>query len=293
MSRITVLSPSPALDVTYLLDELAIGGIHRPRSAMRLAGGKGMNVARAAAVLGQRVRVIAALGGPIGSLVAAMARTEGLSVEVVEVAEETRMCVSVIPGDGAPTEFYEPPPKLSRDEIARLAGQRLPGWTVLAGRLVEGLVMHRIVDERIAIDSSGAGLGQLLDGLRPDLLKINVHEARELLGFDGEPLRLADALRQRTGGTVVLTAGADGAVAIDASGAWLADADPIPGRFAIGSGDSFFAGLMVALDGGESLRDALHAASAAGSANTRVPGAAQFTLAEVAAARARIEVHSA
>jgi fructose-1-phosphate kinase PfkB-like protein len=93
-----------------------------------------------------------------------------------------------------------------------------------------------------------------------------------------------------TGAAVVLTAGSEGAVAVDAVGAWRAAPDPQPGRFAIGSGDSFLAGLLVALDAGAALPAALHDASAAGSANTRAPGAGVFTRSDFEAARSRIEV---
>ncbi|MEO8262427.1 MAG: PfkB family carbohydrate kinase, partial [Pseudolysinimonas sp.] len=125
------------------------------------------------------------------------------------------------------------------------------------------------------------------------LLKVNATEAAELLGSAGSALELAAGLRARTGGTVVVTDGAAGAVAVDAAGTWRAAPDPRPGRFAIGSGDSFFAALLVALAAGAALPDALHSASAAGSANTRVPGAGIFDRPEYEAALARIVVVAA
>jgi fructose-1-phosphate kinase PfkB-like protein len=282
---ITVLSPSPALDVTYLLDRVEPGAIHRPREVLRLPGGKGLNLARAALPLGERVRVVAPLGGRIGELVAELAATEGLDLDAVPAEGETRMCVSAIPDDGAPTEFYEP---ASADLGALLGRAGGDGWTVLAGSLPADGELPQSLPGRVAIDSSGPRLGPLIDALRPELVKINVHEAAELLGREGTALELASAVHERTGGTVVLTAGAEGAVAVDAGTAWRAAPDPQPGRFAIGSGDSFLAGLLVALDRGEELPAALRAASAAGSANTRVPGAGVFTRAAYEEALARI-----
>lgn len=280
---ITVLSPSPALDVTYLLDEVVAGGIHRPREVLRQPGGKGVNLARAAAVLGAQVRVIAALGGRIGDLVAELAAAEGIDLAVIPTGTETRMCVSAIAPDGSATEFYEPAPP------APLPDPGAEGWTVLAGSLPAAGALP-VLSGTVAIDSSGPRLGALIDAQRPALLKINVQEAAELLGRAGAPHELARALHARTGGAVVLTAGAGGAVAVDATGAWRAYPDPRPGRYAIGSGDSFLAGLLVALDAGAALPAALHDASAAGSANTRVPGAGVFTRAAFDEARARIEV---
>lgn len=290
---ITVLSPSPALDITYVVDEVVEGGIHRPSRVIRLPGGKGLNLARAARVLGESVRVVAPLGGRIGELVADLAAAEGLELDVVRVGDETRMCVSALPAEGAPTEFYEHASALTHPAVRLLLGKLADGWSVLAGRLPEaaGLGAALAELERVAIDSSGDGLGALIDEVRPALLKVNASEAAELLGRAGTAAELAPALRERTGGAVVVTDGAAGAVAVDATGAWRAQPDPEPGRYAIGSGDSFFAGLLVSLELGAPLPAALHAASAAGSANSRRPGAAMFSRVDFHAAHERIEVH--
>jgi 1-phosphofructokinase family hexose kinase len=269
---------------------------------LRSAGGKGLNLARAAAVLGERVRVVAPLGGHIGDLIAELAAEAGLALDAIPIAAQARTCVSAIPETGAPTEFYEPAPPLTDAEARALAEHlaTLPpsGWTALAGSLpdapglADALLARRTHGDRIALDSSGPGLSALLDAVQPDLVKINAAEARELLGTGGDATALAAAVHARTGGTVVVTEGAAGAVALDAGGTWRAAPDPRPGRFAIGSGDSFFAGLLVALAAGAALPDALHSASAAGSANSRTPGAGVFDRPEYDAAYARIEVHA-
>lgn len=300
---ITVLSPSPALDVSYLVESVQAGTIHRPRAVFRQAGGKGLNLARAAAVLGESARVVAPLGGHVGSLIADLAEAAGLQLEAVPISAEARSCVSAIPDNGPPTEFYEPPPPLTAAEASVLGEHfaSLPsaGWSALAGSLPEmvglgaALLARRARGDSIAVDSSGAGLSELLEVTRPEVLKINVAEAGEVLGKSGSAVELAVELRGRTGGIVVVTDGAAGAVAVDAEGAWRAHPDPVSGTFAIGSGDSFFAGLLVALGAGASIPDALRAGSAAGSANTRTPSAGVFTRADYDAALDRIEVHPA
>jgi 1-phosphofructokinase/tagatose 6-phosphate kinase len=58
----------------------------------------------------------------------------------------------------------------------------------------------------------------------------------------------------------------------------------------VGAGDSFLAGLLLSLDGGVPLPEALRAASAVAAANTVHPGAAVFDPAEIDALAARIEV---
>jgi fructose-1-phosphate kinase PfkB-like protein len=47
----------------------------------------------------------------------------------------------------------------------------------------------------------------------------------------------------------------------------------VSGRYPVGSGDAFLAGLVVALDGGAGWREALALALGAATANAEIPGA--------------------
>ncbi|MFT4210700.1 MAG: PfkB family carbohydrate kinase [Microbacterium sp.] len=280
---ITVLVPSPALDVTYLVDELRPGAIHRPFEVVRLAGGKGFNLARAALRLGEHVEVIAALGGPTGERVAELARGEGIRLTRIDATGETRTCVSVVGQEV--TEINERAPASDLAALVRAAPST--SRLVVSGS-VEGDI-DALGGRVVAVDTSGAALAALV-AHGADLVKVNRAEAAEAIGRDGTALELASALRERGIRTVVVTDGADGAVAIDAQGAWRAEPDPLRGRYTVGSGDSFFAGLLVAQERGQSLPLALRLASAAGSANTRRPGAGLFSRDDVQAAWARIRV---
>lgn len=301
---IAAVTLAPALDVSYLLDRVEPGAIARPREVIRLAGGKGVNLARAAGVLGGAATVVAPLGGRIGQLVIDLAAAEGIDLRPVAIRSETRMCVSAIPEEGAPTEFYEPAPELARGEatavLDAVAGLGDASWVAVTGRVPAALPLPALTEAlrasaaRIAVDTSGAALAGLVQ-TRPALVKVNRAEAAELLGGDAPAGELAGALRERTGGIAVVTDGAAGSAAagsdgLGGDGVWRAEPDPEPGRYGIGSGDSFLAGLLLALERGDSLPEALALASAAGSANTRRPGGALFAAADVDAARARIRV---
>jgi fructose-1-phosphate kinase PfkB-like protein len=216
-----------------------------------------------------------------------------------------------VPDDGSsPTEFYEPPPELSAKEWAALAAafadpsQVSPGgWSVLTGSLPSGpavgevtrmLLNRRALGDRIAIDTSGPALGALIDAIGPDLVKVNRAEAAALLEVPELTMLpdMAGRIRRRTAGMVVITDGAAGSIALDGNGATNAHPDPKPGRFGIGSGDSYLAGLLWALEGEASLEIALRAASAAGSANAGVPGGGIFDRASFDAAFSRIRVEA-
>ena len=94
---IVVAALSPALDTTYVVDELVPGRPHRPALVRRVAGGKALNMARAASSLGAEVRAVPVLGGRIGDLVAELLRADGVAAAPVADDAETRVCVSPAP----------------------------------------------------------------------------------------------------------------------------------------------------------------------------------------------------
>jgi 1-phosphofructokinase family hexose kinase len=303
---ITVLLLSPSLDVTYRVSSVRVGEIHRPREVLRFPGGKGLNLARAATRLGAEVRVIAPLGGFLGELVLSLATEAGVHMISVPSEAETRSCVTVADDGGALTEFYEPASSVDATALAALESEagRLDasGWTVLSGSVPSDVPLDRLIGmlrsraqagDRIAIDTHGAALETLLASLNPDLVKVNRLEARDLLAAadDASALDLALALRERSGGTVIVTDGADGSVAVDAVGEWRATLDADPGRFAVGSGDSYLGGILTVFDRGGTLDEALAVATGAAAANAAVPGAGEFApeLATSLAARTSVD----
>ena len=231
---ISALALSPSLDVTYVVDELA--GIQRPRSVHRVAGGKALNAARAAAALGARVSAVVVLGGGSGRDVADGARADGVDVHGVFGTEPTRSCVSIFAQDtGRLTEIYERAVPVSTstaaaalDAAVELAGVR-PGWWFVSGGLPDSAPVSLLADAvrrlhdagvRVAVDSHGAALRGAVDA-GPDLVKVNRAEALELVGGDPETSvpELLAAMHARTGGLVVITDGA--------AGAWATDGDRV------------------------------------------------------------------
>jgi 1-phosphofructokinase family hexose kinase len=296
---IVCLALGPALDVTYLVERLEVGEIHRPRTVIRQAGGKAVNVARAASVLGGDARVIAPLGGHTGALVGDLLVASGVPLDFVSTPGETRTCLTIAPDSGGLTEFYEPSPPLGvqawRDVEAFVWAIPAEERIVLAGSVppidLDDLVTL-LRGRRVVVDTHGAALAALVDGVRPEIVKVNRVEATALLSESADAAleTLAEGIRARSGGVVVVTDGIAGSVALDNHGSYRMAPDPQRGRFAVGSGDCFLAGLLVGLERGQSLPDSLLLAAATASANARLPGAAVFDPAEVDAALGRIEV---
>ena len=114
---IACIAPSPSIDRLFEVDRLRPGEIHRPTRFVRVAGGKGLNAARAAAALGADVRAVALLGGPSGRWIADELDRIGLPLVASACAGETRSCLSVADREaGSLTEFYEENADVSPEE---------------------------------------------------------------------------------------------------------------------------------------------------------------------------------
>ena len=304
---ITVAGLSPSLDLTYLVEHLAPGAIHTGPEVVRIAGGKSLNMARAATTLGADTTVVAILGGSTGSRLAAMLHAEGIAVEVVETPAETRTCVSVASADdGRLTEFYETAPAVPTevwdafaDQLTRTAATR-PGWLSISGRAPSGppsvvgdlVRLGHAAGLQVAVDTHSGPLPGAV-AAEPALVKINRYEAAGLLGCpdDTDLVVMARQIRERSHGIVVLTDGTAGAITYDGTTALHGRAPARTGRFPVGSGDSFLGGLLAVLDRGGDLEEALRSATGAGVANALVPGQGHFTAASAAEIAAETEIH--
>jgi 1-phosphofructokinase family hexose kinase len=289
---ITVAALSPSLDLTYLLGSYRLGRMHRTPGPVAVAGGKALNMARAARAMGAEVVVVALLGGATGARIASIARDEGLELVVVEAVAETRTCVSVAAADtGELTEIYEDSPAVPARVLeqveAALADQlrARPGWLSVSGRGPSGAVdavselvrLGRRCGAAVAVDTHGESLPAALAS-KPALLKINRAEAAEVLRRPetDDLAAMAGSLQQLSGASVVLTDGTAGSVAADGRGVWRVPPAPRRGDYPVGSGDSFLGGLLAGLDGGQDLGASLRLATGCAVANALVPGQGHF-----------------
>lgn len=300
---IVCVAPNPSVDKLFVVDRLELGAIHRPVSFVQVPGGKGLNVARAVTTLGGEVRAFALLGGHAGRWVADELEALGVALTAVWHAGETRSCLSVADaGAESLTEFYEDGSPVDesvwQELVDRVRGSAAAAsWVVVSGSLPPGVPANGYAE--VGEGTSLAVDGTKLGGAQPTLVKVNAAEAAQMTGepvdTPEDALAAAVELRRRSGGegrAAVVTLGRAGAVLIDTDGrAWegLLDAS---GPYAVGSGDAFLAGLVLALEGGASWPDALRAALGAGAANAELPGAGRLdrSQAELLAERARVHL---
>lgn len=302
---IVCVAPNPSIDKLFEVDRLEPGGIHRPTAFVQLAGGKGLNVARAAAALGADVRVVALLGGHAGRWIEDELAALAIPLTAVWCAHETRSCLSVADAETASlTEFYESGSPVTEAEwaefvnaVSEVAAASL--WTTVSGSLPPGAPGSGY--EQLVTGANTAADTRELGDAQPALVKVNDAEATALTGLatdtPASAVLAAYAIRRRVGGdghAAVVTRAREGAVLVAQDGtAWCGYLDAV-GRYPVGSGDAFLAGLMTALERGETWPEALRLALGAGAANAQLPGAGRLDGDRAAqlAERARVEPSS-
>jgi 1-phosphofructokinase len=280
---IVCAAANPSVDRLFEVGRLRPGHVHRPALFAQVAGGKGLNAARAASTLGADVRVVAILAGHTGRWLEDELERAGIPIEAVWVDGESRSSLSVADRAGTGmTEFYEQGVtitgaawRLFVDSAAALS--QAATWMTVSGSLPPGAPAegYLMLDPAcpIAADTVEARHDPVA------LVKLNEPEAAHLTGVDTgtEAGALAAARKLRSGaGAGAVTRGAAGAVLVTPDGSALVGTLDAPGRYPVGSGDSFLAGLVVARSAGAGWDDALRVALGAAAANAAVPGAACF-----------------
>jgi 1-phosphofructokinase family hexose kinase len=294
---IVCLAANPSIDKLFEIDRLVKGDIHRPLGFVQAAGGKGLNVARAANALGAEVVAVALLRGHAGKWLEEQLSAEGVPGAFVWAHGENRSSLSVADREtGGLTEFYEHGsvvPAAAWTELMQIASDvwRPGGWLTISGSLPRGapddgyrdlVAEARRAGVRVAVDAEGDRLRLALEA-RPDVVKVNQAEARELLGVPTarreEALSAASKLRDLAGGdghAGVVTRGAEGVVVAAPDGTLYEGMLYVRGRYPVGSGDAFLAGLIAALDTGDAWDRALCNALGAATANAELPGAGKL-----------------
>lgn len=292
--RLVCVAPNAAVDKIAAVDALTPGEIHRPQILSVVAGGKALNVGRAAAALGMRVLAVPVLAGHAGAWMADHLADDGMESRPVWVAGETRECLSVLDrSTGRLTEFYEAGPSITEQDWAAVeaaiavAVAEDPAGTlvVVSGSLPVGAPADaharamRVAREggaRAVVDVGGAALAGALTE-RPWLAKVNALEASQATGLPvgglPEACAMARALREAGAAMALVSLGVDGAVLVDAVGrGWRIGPPPEVGAFPVGSGDSLMGGFAAALADGHPVPEAARRGAAAAAANALHPG---------------------
>ncbi|WP_431995887.1 ribokinase [Streptomyces griseoflavus] len=251
------------------------------------AGGKGSNQAIAAARLGAAVSLLTAVGDDeFGRSARELWEREGVAAEHVVTAQAPTMVGFILVEPSGENRIAIAPGAL--DELDATAVESFRAEIASADILV---VSMEIPEEAVVAalrTGRETGTRTLLNPApaRPlpaecwpliDVLTPNQTEAPVLLGLGAEhgldDEELAGALRDRTGGVVVLTRGGEGALVAQSSGLRTVPPHPAPAVVdTTGAGDSFTAAFAVALAEGQPVERAVGFAAVAGSHTVTIAG---------------------
>jgi 1-phosphofructokinase family hexose kinase len=305
---ITIAGFNTSLDRTATTDALRPGGVNRVRDVRTYPGGKGLHVALTVAALGEPVRLVGLIDEPNRSLFEEGLRTSGVEFHGVPTSGRLRTCLAIRErGTGRITEILEPGPEADPDtrnrlcalfldlaadsDLAVLSGSVPPGFAEdVYGELVSSLRKGGV---RCLVDASGGLLRGAVDA-QPLLIKPNREELAELVGepIDGATaaVKAARGLTSKGPEMVVVSLGAEGALAVQGDRAWRAEAPRVDVANAVGSGDCLLGGLAVGLRRGLELEEVLRLGVACGTANATSPETGWVMRADIDPLLPRVQV---
>ena len=303
MIEILTLTANPAVDVSTAVEHVVDAHKLRCETAVRHPGGGGINVARVIQRLdGSRAYCLALYfaGGLTGDLLEQLLATERLDNRRLLITGETRENFAVKErSTGREFRFVMPGPVVDAGAWAHAiaifeALSPAPRFLVISGSMPPGMQAHDYADlarranargTRVVLDTSGEPLAAALEA-GVFLVKPSLGELAELVGrpVTEEAAQVSAArtlVEQGRAQIVALTLGQDGALLVSAHETIRLKALPVSVSSAIGAGDSFLAGLIVALRRGDGLEAAGRLALAAASATLLTSGTALCDAAQV------------
>jgi 1-phosphofructokinase len=260
---IITLTPNTGIDHTLQLSSFQLNTTIRSIDSAWGMGGKATDVSWILGKLGIPTRALGFAAGPNGLRMENMLRERGVETDFVWVDGETRLnSIIVVSGQGQST-ITSSSLSVSPEHLAEFAARykkALEGAScvVMGGSLPNGVPLEfyaeAILEARehgvpVIFDSSGPAL---VAGVKshPNLIKPNLAELGDLLGFTPisqlEVQQAAKNLHEEFDSNVIITLGAEGAIAVFDTGSYFIHPISIPVVSSAGAGDGVLAGMALA-----------------------------------------------
>ncbi len=290
---IATVTMNPTIDVAAQAQSVRPTHKLRTFAERQDPGGGGVNVAHVIHALGGRSLALFMAGGAVGRLLEELLQDAGVGCRAVPISGRTRTSHTVTDASsGHEYRFIAQGPTVTQPEwtaMLEAAFQVDAAWLIASGSLPPGVpedFYARLALQahdrgiRFALDSSGPALRAGLARGGVELVKSSLTELESLAGR-----RLPDDAAQeaacveivRSGRTrlFALTLGERGAVLVSEAGVLRLPALDVVVNGTVGAGDSFLAGMVMALADGRTPEDAFAWGIAAGGAAVTVPGTAR------------------
>jgi 1-phosphofructokinase/tagatose 6-phosphate kinase len=309
---IVTVTLNAALDRSLTVPIFQLGHRHRSSDVLTLAGGKGINVARALKRLEVPVVATGLAGGRTGTRIVEELTAEAILNDFVRIADESRTSTAVLdPTSGTYTEINEWGPKVTELELGMLLEKlqylsRGADVVVVAGSLprgvADGFYAELIRDlarrgVRVVLDSEGEPLRLGVEA-EPWLVSPNQAEAEQLVGQeledDDDFLMALDRISEMGARNVQITheTGCFALVREERqTRRYRALSPQLEPVSVLGAGDVLLAQWLAAVLDDRPAEEALRHAVGAGAASVLEVGAGRFDPREATRLAALVELH--
>jgi 1-phosphofructokinase/tagatose 6-phosphate kinase len=308
---IVTVTLNAALDRTLTVPNFQRGQRHRASDVLTLAGGKGINIARALKRLDIPVVATGLAGGRTGTRIVEELTAEAILNDFVRIGEESRTSTAVVdPTESSYTEINEWGPRVTDVELEVLLDKlrylsRGADFVVFAGSLPRGVEEDFYAEAtrelarrgvQVVLDTEGQPL-RFGTEAEPWLVSPNQREAEHVVGQELEDeedfLMALDAIAELGARNVHITL-ESGCYALFREERqvrrYRSLAPTVEAISTVGAGDVLLAQFIAAHMAGKSGEEALKLAVAAGAASTLEVGAGRFDPREAGRLLAGVEI---
>ena len=291
---ITTVTMNAALDKAYFMNRIIKNGtVMRVQESRTTAGGKGLNVARAASICGADVQATGLVGGFNGQYLESLLDEDKIAHKFGHVHGETRSCINILDEGYGSTEYLEPGFEVAPDEEQDFMKKfpdiiRDSDVVTISGSIPRGLkkdiygrmiTIAKAMGKIVLLDSSGDTLKSGITA-GPNLVKPNQDEIEQL--FDTkinslkEVVTYAKKIHEMGVENVVISLGKEGALLVCEEGIFKGRGPKVDAVNSVGCGDSMLGAFAVAFERGYTAGRALKYAISVATANAISPNTGKF-----------------
>lgn len=282
---ITTVTLNPAIDRSYIINNFMPNNSYRIDDVTITVGGKGINVAKTARTLGEKLNATGFLGGITGEYIKEQLNELGISTSFVKIKGESRNFTAIIdPVNQTETRVNEVGPYVTKDELSKFVKEyikilKYSDVIIASGSVPKGVPktiysdMVKIARDnnvKSIIDASGKYLEEAINA-KPFMIKPNLMELRELVGYDlnneYEIIHEAKYICKQGVELVLISLGSNGAIFTTKDRVYKVQVPNIEPVNAVGSGDALIAGFAVSLRKKYDLEEAFRYGVSCGAAN--------------------------
>lgn len=304
---ITTLTLNPALDKTAIVEDITLGGLNRVLETMQSPGGKGINVSKGLARLGNTTIALGIIAGDTGAWIAEYLSANHTPHDFVEGVGQTRTNLKVFAKSTETiTEFNEKGNPVNQ-EIMNRVWQKARSYVeksefmVYSGSVPAGVsnnIYYELINAfkgrtKTVLDADGILLTQGIEAI-PYLVKPNIHELEKLfnrtLAQEKEIIACGRELVDRGIAKVLISMGRDGSILVTESDCYKVAPVKVTVKSTVGAGDSMVAGFVHGLSQGMQDLDALRLSVACAMASMMTEGTETFALETVENVLAKIQI---